>query len=1032
MSFLQQVPELKYALGLSGMMSFYGIVSLIVWMLPAQSFGNTERIVTIVLILLTMPIILGLSFVASRRKKKQEAKELAEREAEAGGGTAAETPQKLGKPAGNYDEISQAAEETVQFLKSSNLGSGKEAVYELPWYLVIGSPKSGKSSLALASGLNFQNLPSQRQSELKFVRPTRNVDWRVTSDAVFLDTAGRYQLEGGDEDEWSGLIETIKKYRANRPLDGMIISINVERILNSEDNEIEQIAKVLRARIDEVSQRAKVRFPIYLVFTHADSIEGFRDSFSNSQKEGKNLVWGATIPLEKSDNAHTLFDSEFDLLHTSVMKRRLMRLSAPFPPIRQLKIFNFPLHFGSSRKKIGHFVSNLFRPNPFSENPFLRGFYFTAVPVNRGKMDGGQTVTNVGQTVGLSYFTEKLFRDVILRDKDLVATFQAQKVRPPIMGWLLTFLGAILTFVLLAGSAFSLYKNKVLVENASKRGANVLSMIRSDKERNPLAKSAEETKDELDNIEKLRESLAELDANEKSWSPLLKWFGFYSGNRIYREKLLPIYYNAIEQRFKKPVLKKLEDELRSFSTSQATQDENTLEKNYNYLKAYLMLSGQYAKQSEATFLSTKLVDLWKSEGKVPGGYEIIAEQQLEFYAKQVDRFDERVMTNSSYAQPSDFPRINLDETNTKGLVEATRKKLQAYPAIFRYYNRVITKINQERKTEAISAEKILAGRSEGILSSSYPVPAAYTYDAYHKDFKQALNKAQEEVSKDDWVMGNEKSQEQTVDLEKLKKKYFDDYTDNWQKFIRSINIAKFNNKEDASNAMTTFAGENSPMKIVLEEISKQTNLSAEKPVSFWSLEYFYSIFAGKTGGEGNKPTTVDQAFNPLFNFTASKGDKEQNQASQYGNEMKRVSEMLAGKDFDQKVAGDELVNQKGKFYDALNKAETGVNNRAEGFNGTSAGQDIADLLKRPLANLRTWLGGSIRETIAKSWTDQILPAARKAEKGYPFDNDGEADLNELTKYLAPGTGILSKFFDERLKNYFEEVNGQWKVKENSG
>lgn len=695
-------PGIKSVLGLSGIMSFYGIVGLIVWVLPAEKYGfnMTYKIVAISVILLTMPFVLLAGYFVNRRSRKKAEKEKAEKEAQAGEASAA--PQNLNKPATSPDDITQAAEETVQFLKSSNLGSGKDAVYELPWYLVIGGPKSGKTSLSLASGLNFQTLPSQRQSELKFVRPTRNVDWRVTSDAVFLDTAGRYQLEGGEEEEWAGLIETIKKYRGNRPLDGMIVSVSVERILHSDDNEIEQMAKVLRARIDEVTQRTKIRFPVYLVFTHADSIEGFRDSFSTSQKEGKNLVWGATIPLEKSENAHTMFDSEYDLLHTSIMKRRLMRLSAPFPPVRQLKIFNFPLHFGSSRKKIGHFVSNLFRPNPFSENPFLRGFYFTAVPVNRPKVDGGQTMTNVGQTVGLSYFTEKLFRDVILRDKDLVATFQSQKVRPPIMGWLLTFLGAILTFTFLAGAGYSLYKNKVMVENASRHGAAVLTMIRTDKDRNPLTKNPEETRDELDKIEKLRESLAELDENEKSWSPMLKWFGLYSGNRIYHEKLLPIYYNAIEQRFKKPVVKKIEDDLRKFSAGNAVnsvtltpEQEDTLGKNYDLLKAYLMLSGQYQKQAEATFLSATLADIWKTESKIPEGTELIAQQQLEFYTKQVNRFDERSMNNPEYILPQHFPRINLDDANTKGLVEATRKRLQAFPPVFRYYKRVITDISKK-------------------------------------------------------------------------------------------------------------------------------------------------------------------------------------------------------------------------------------------------------------------------------------------------------------------------------------------------
>ncbi|HEX9961195.1 MAG TPA: type VI secretion protein IcmF/TssM N-terminal domain-containing protein, partial [Pyrinomonadaceae bacterium] len=453
--------QLKFALGLGGLFSFYGVVSMIVWVAGTKmNYPVNSRIVIIALILLTLPVALIVGYVATRRKTK---KEQAPADEAAGGAkaeqkTADAKPPKLAAADANGD-LAKSAEEVAQFLKSSNLD-----VYSLPWYLVMGTPKAGKSSLVLGSNLNFQNLPSQRQSEQKFIRPTRSVDWRVTSEAVFVDTAGRYQTEGVDGEEWSSLLETIKKYRGNRPLDGMILSVSAERVLHADEKEIEEQAKVLRARIDEAVQRTKVRFPIYLVFTHADAIEGFRDSFSNSQKEGQNLVWGATIPLENADNAHSLFDAEYELLQTSVMKRRLIRLSAPFPPVRQLRIFNFPLHFGSARRKLGAFVSTLFRPNPFSESPFLRGFYFTAVPVTRPKMpQGGQTLAGVPQTIGQTYFTQKLFRDVVLRDKDLVATLQAQRQKPPILGWLVTILGAFIVALLLGLSAFSLYQNKKLL-----------------------------------------------------------------------------------------------------------------------------------------------------------------------------------------------------------------------------------------------------------------------------------------------------------------------------------------------------------------------------------------------------------------------------------------------------------------------------------------------------------------------------------------------------------------------------------------
>src|SRR6476660_4743787 len=107
-----------------------------------------------------------------------------------------------------------------------------------------------------------------------------------------------------------------------------------------------------------------------------------------------------------------MFDGEYEILHTAVAKRRLTRLSAPFPPVRQLRIFNFPLHFGASRRRLGAFVTTLLRPNPFSENPFLRGFYFTAAP-------SAKAAPNAPKNVNGSYFVERLFRDVILRDRDL-------------------------------------------------------------------------------------------------------------------------------------------------------------------------------------------------------------------------------------------------------------------------------------------------------------------------------------------------------------------------------------------------------------------------------------------------------------------------------------------------------------------------------------------------------------------------------------------------------------------------------------
>ena len=187
----QIASKLKVVLGIGSICSFYGIVALAVALAPIR-IGYMERTVIILaFLIITLPFVILFGFIMSRRKKKKAAKE-AEASGKGSDDAAASDQPATPAPAGSNGILSAGAEEAVQFLKSSNLGTGgKDAVYGLPWYIVAGSPSAGKSSLVISSNLNFQNLPSQRQAEQKFVRPTPDIDWRVTSEAVFIDSSGR-------------------------------------------------------------------------------------------------------------------------------------------------------------------------------------------------------------------------------------------------------------------------------------------------------------------------------------------------------------------------------------------------------------------------------------------------------------------------------------------------------------------------------------------------------------------------------------------------------------------------------------------------------------------------------------------------------------------------------------------------------------------------------------------------------------------------------------------------------------------------
>jgi type VI secretion system protein ImpL len=704
------------------------------------------------------------------------------------------------------------------------------------------------------------------------------------------------------------------------------------------------------------------------------------------------------------------------------MKRRLVRLSAPFPPVRQLKIFNFPLHFGSARRKFGAFVNALFRPNPFSENPFLRGFYFTASPAGKGSANAAVSVAN-------GYFAERLFKDVVLRDKDLVKTFVAQRQRPPIFGWILTVLGLGLIGLILIMAGISLATNKQLLDDAANRGEKVLSMRRGDAGKDVLSKNEDDTRREIVVTDELRALMAQLDDYDRNGAPFYMRFGLYSGTAVYERSLLPLYYSVVEQRFKTPALKRLEADLRKFADSQPVvnpaaltpKEEETLGKYYDLLKAYLMMSRDYQDKADGAQIATALKEYWSADSKVPGDMKLIADQNLEFWAKQVDR----------RADNGNFPRISV---NAK-LVEDTRRKLQAFPAVYRYYSRKVTEISKsvDDKIGPTTVESILSRNSvdNSTMIGHYTVPGAFTR-AGQDQMTLAILNATQELSEDDWVMGEsgKKGLAQATDASKMQERYYRDYADHWLKFVKGVEIKPYKNKADAVNALQSFSQSNSPIEILVKEIAKNTNLSAASDNMGW-IDWIKSFFVKKkdnsTGG-----TPPETEFRALFTFVGTKEKPEAAPVAKYRGILGQVFSDLNGTSEDKlKQIADQLAKDENEPL-KIKTREAAILGLLGGFKETPSGQAMAELLQRPLGNLKAMLGADAQGQIVKMWNEQIVPDAKEIEKLYPFDDtQAEVDLTKLNAFLAPGEGKFSKFYDERLSRYFEESNNQFKVKDTS-
>ncbi|CAB3748244.1 type VI secretion protein VasK [Burkholderia puraquae] len=76
------------------------------------------------------------------------------------------------------------------------LFQGKRYLYELPWYLTLGSQGSGKTSVLMNGGLAFPVAEQMQRAVGTPAGDAASVYWWLTNDAVLIDTAGYYTRHG--------------------------------------------------------------------------------------------------------------------------------------------------------------------------------------------------------------------------------------------------------------------------------------------------------------------------------------------------------------------------------------------------------------------------------------------------------------------------------------------------------------------------------------------------------------------------------------------------------------------------------------------------------------------------------------------------------------------------------------------------------------------------------------------------------------------------------------------------------------------
>ncbi len=271
----------------------------------------------------------------------------------------------------------------VATLRNSSLRRFGNPLYVLPWYMVIGKSGSGKTTALTRARLVS---PIQKVDQNAKVEQTANCDWWYFNQAIVIDCAGRYVgAEDIEQDrrEWEVGLDLLAKYRAREGLNGLVLAVSAERLLNPQQDELIEEGRVIRERIEQLIRLFGKRFPIYVLVTKCDRLYGLEDWTARLPGSALNQAMGYLAGERDGAGGDAVFlEQAFGSIGERLRSLRLA-LAAQNPDAGP-ELLLFPNELEQLRSPLQAFLNHCLGENPYLESPFLRGLFFSS-----GQQEGG-------------------------------------------------------------------------------------------------------------------------------------------------------------------------------------------------------------------------------------------------------------------------------------------------------------------------------------------------------------------------------------------------------------------------------------------------------------------------------------------------------------------------------------------------------------------------------------------------------------------------------------------------------------------
>ncbi|MCR9581584.1 type VI secretion system membrane subunit TssM [Vibrio antiquarius] len=664
-----------------------------------------------------------------------------------------------------------------------------------PIYLMLGNKGSGRRQFLFNSSA-IKPMDRTRTAKNDFF------EWYESDSAVYIKPDQRLvfqEISSSDASLWNTFIEEVIRHRPRKPFSGCLFFIDFEFMIVSEPEQKEYTISSLLERLSTINSKTSSALPIYLIMSKLDKLDGFKEYMHFSSL--KTRVEFLSIPLKEAKGVFSEYyrDSYRNLV--KVLESNALDASANSTDIDEKQaILAFPKQFELCQSEVSYVLERLCDVNNGVYSLDIREIFFSS------SLQGGRKYNLLAkscsnyfnlpiiasehtQLTETPYFSRFLIDSQILPESDFAGENKTY-LRLIQRQSRLAILGSI---ILLAGGSYFF---------ATTLDSNLHVM-------NQLLSIDDKSQAEHDaRFSELLENATK--AIEPSYGAWLK------GSKALDEEILPLNISRLDQSTRiayeallKEVAQQLIPLIEKGYRLQLAQNQNAFTRALPLLKGYLMLNDP--SKRDIRFLRHQTL------------------QMMSDLSNRSDVVDQAMRYLDAYFRTQFAPiDINMD------LVRATRRSLLANSNVDLVYAGILN------EASSIDLGTLDLQRAVGfefsnvfntpIDSERLIVDKIYTSTGFSTFYRPRVDLMSQRVISDNWVLGLSQhviptNEEQEAFKEEVRKKYTDDYINNWRNALSELKVQNYDNVGDLTNAIDLISGPSSPMTTVLKQVYANTQFS---------------------------------------------------------------------------------------------------------------------------------------------------------------------------------------------------------------